>query len=505
MVVIGMPSSRVVTALLFACLLLMFLYSTYIFAPSYHPTLPTKPPSAQSPTHHTHIVPTPQHTEKPIVDDSPTPWQKEAESIISEAKSLIADPIQPPYKSKFYELGQRTKKARGWVKFLDNAPKSENTRPLLETVESAIASFFPFIQHSPKNPDSKTPFSDLRSSIVPGSRGFVIPTGKGTMRYATHLIGALQDILYCNMTIQIVYAGDEDLPLEDREKLLTRFKGLQFLDVLSVVDDSTLKLVKGGWAIKAFAALYAPFEEVLLSDADSVFVQVPESLFLDPLYEQTGALLFHDRLLWQHAFAERHEWWRSQIHEPSAALNKSLVWTEDYAEEGDSGVVVVDKSRLDVLMGLLHVAWQNTYDVREEVSYKITYGDKETWWFGLELSGATYAFEKHYGSMVGWFKDKVNDSVERICSFVIGHVDVRDDLIWYNGGLLKNKKVDPKEFGLPTHTVVDGTWEKGGDRTQMSCMIGHNVKPLNMDMQWILNSSITLAQELDRHFGFIES
>lgn len=492
------------TAVLFACLLLMFLYSTYIFAPSYHPTLPTKPPSAQSPTHPTHIVPTPQHTEKPKVDDGPTPWQKEADSIIIEAKSLIADPIQPPYKSKFYELGQRTKKAREWVKFLDNAPKSENTRPLLETVESAIASFFPFIQHSPKNPDSKTPFSDLRSSIVPGSRGFVIPTGKATMRYATHLIGALQDILYCNMTIQVVYAGDEDLPLEDREKLLARFKGLQFLDVLSVVDDSTLKLVKGGWAIKAFAALYAPFEEVLLSDADSVFVQVPESLFLDPLYEQTGALLFHDRLLWQHAFAERHEWWRSQIHEPSAALNKSLVWTEDYAEEGDSGVVVVNKSRLDVLMGLLHVAWQNTYDVREEVSYKITYGDKETWWFGLELSGATYAFEKHYGSMVGWFKDKVNDSVERICSFVIGHVDVRDDLIWYNGGLLKNKKVDPKEFGLPTHTVVDGTWEKGGDRTQMSCMVGHNVKPLNMDMQWILNSSITLAQELDQHFGFIE-
>ncbi|KXH54165.1 hypothetical protein CSAL01_08803 [Colletotrichum salicis] len=505
MVVIGMPSSRMATALLFACLLLMFLYSTYIFAPSYHPTLPTRPPSAQSPTHPTHVVPTPQHTEKPKADDSPTPWQKKADAIISEAKSLIADPIQPPYKSKFYELGQRTKKAREWVKFLDNAPKSENTRPLLETVESAIASFFPFIQHSPKNPDSKTPFSDLRSSIVPGSRGFVIPTGKGTMRYATHLIGALQDILYCNMTIQIVYAGDEDLPPEDREKLLARFKGLQFLDVLSVVDDKTLKLVEGGWAIKAFAALYAPFEEVLLSDADSVFVQVPESLFLDPLYEQTGALLFHDRLLWQHAFAERHEWWRSQIHEPSAALNKSLVWTEDYAEEGDSGVVVVDKSRLDVLMGLLHVAWQNTYDVREEVSYKITYGDKETWWFGLELSGASYAFEKHYGSMVGWLKDKVNDSIERICSFVIGHVDVRDDLIWYNGGLLKNKKVDPKEFGLPTHTVVDGTWEKGGDRTQMSCMVGHNVKPLNMDMQWILNSSITLAQELDQHFGFLES
>ncbi|KZL76866.1 glycosyl transferase [Colletotrichum tofieldiae] len=451
--------------------------------------------SAQPPTH-------PQHTEKPQ-EDSPTAWQKEADSIIREARSLIDNPIQPPYKSKFYDLGQRVKTAREWVKFLDNAPKSESSGLLLETVESAIGSFFPFIQHSPKRPDSKTPFSDLRSSIVPGSRGFVIPTGKGTMRYATHLIGSLQEILHSNMTIQIVYAGDEDLPPEDREKLHSRFSEVQFLDIFTVVDDTTLQLVKGGWAIKAFAALYAPFEEVLLSDADSVFVQVPEKLFLDPSYESTGALLFHDRLLWQHAFAERHDWWRSQIHDPSATLNKSLVWTEDYAEEGDSGVVVIDKSRLDVLMGLLHVAWQNTYDVREEVTYKITYGDKETWWFGFELSGSSYAFEKHYGAMVGWFKDKIDDTVQRICSFVIGHVDLRDELIWYNGGLLKNKKVDPQEFGLPTHTIVDGKWEKGGDRTQMSCMVGHNVKPLNKEMEWILNSSITLAQKLDKEFGFI--
>ena len=38
---------------------------------------------------------------------------------------------------------------------------------------------------------------------------------------------------------------------------------------------------------------------------------------------------------------------------------------EGYAEEGDSGVVVADKSRLGVLIGLLHIAWQNTRDVRE--------------------------------------------------------------------------------------------------------------------------------------------
>lgn len=126
-------------------------------------------------------------------------------------------------------------------------------------------------------------------------------------------------------SILIVYAGDENLPPSDRARMHSRFSEIQFLDILTVVDDATLKLVNGGWATKAFAALYAPVEEVSLLNADSVFVQAPETLFEDSSYTSTGVLLFHDRLLWQHAFAEHLDWWRSQIHDPSAELNKSLV------------------------------------------------------------------------------------------------------------------------------------------------------------------------------------
>jgi hypothetical protein len=429
-------------------------------------------------------------------------WQGHAASIIEEARAIINDPIESPYKSKFHILGERVRLARKWVRFLDNAPEFDDKQFLQETVESALASSFPFLR--PKFPDGKTPFTDLRSSIVPGSRGIVIPTGKGTLRYATHLIGSLKEVLHNKLPIQIVYAGNEDLPPHDRERLHSRFDDVQFLDILTAIDDTNLKLAEGGWAIKAFAALYAPFEEVILLDADCVFVQPPEKLFLDPSYTSTGALLFHDRLLWQHGAPERHEWWRSQIHEPSAALNRSLVWAEDYGEEGESGVVVINKSRLDVLMGLLHVAWQNMYDVREEVTYKLTYGDKESWWFGFELSGSSYAFEKHYGAMVGWFKEMVESSMfERICSFVIGHIDINDELIWYNGGLLRNKRADTHEFGLPTHTMVDGIWEKGSDRTQMSCMVGRTSTPLTQEVTRILNASITLAQRLDDEFGFL--
>lgn len=423
--------------------------------------------------------------------------------IIREAKSFVDEPIKPLYKYKFYDMGQRTQIARRWVEFLHDAPKSENKHALLEAVEGAIGSLYIYLQNSPKHPGSKMPFTDLHSSITRGSRGIVIPTGKATMRYAVHLIGSLKDVLHSELPIQIVYAGDKDLPTEDRERLRSRFKDVEFLDILSLVDDTIPKLEKGGWAIKAFAALYAPFEEVILLDADCVFVQPPEKLFSNPSYSSTGALLFHDRLLWQHSFRQRHDWWRSQIHHPSATLNKSLVWTQEYAEEEDSGVVVVDKSRLDVFMGLLHVAWQNTGAVRDEVTYKITYGDKESWWFGFELSGSSYSFERHYGTMIGWLEGKTEESMERICSFVIGHLDERDEVIWYNGGLLKNKRLDTHKFGLPTHIMVDGTWEKGATKDDMSCMLGSTGKSLPREVDQILNESITLAQDLDAEFGFL--
>ena len=122
-----------------------------------------------------------------------------------------------------------------------------------------------------------------------------------------------------------------------------------------------------------------------------LFLQAPEAI-LDHHsgYRRTGALLFHDRLLWQGAFKERHEWWELEHQTPSQALCKSLVYNKVHAEECDAGLVVLDKNKVHLLLGFLHACWQNTKLVREAWTYKMGYGDKETWWFGLELSGAEY-------------------------------------------------------------------------------------------------------------------
>ncbi|POR36819.1 Uncharacterized protein TPAR_02986 [Tolypocladium paradoxum] len=441
----------------------------------------------------------------PLLSDGRTWAAVDIDSITASAEQYRQSAIQPPYKHQFWEVGQRSRKLVEWLKYIDQIPgRSESKRKLVSAAETTATTLFPFIGSSPGKPNSKMPLNDLRSIYKKGSQGIVIPVGGGgqAVRFAAHLIVSLRDVLGCRLPIQIVYAGDTDLTKKQRDALASfdSTKNIEFLDVFTMFDDSTLSLQQGHWAIKPFAALASRFEQVILLDSDAVFLQQPEQLLKQRAYHDTGAYLFHDRLLWQHEFRERHEWWKDQIKEPSPALNRSRVWTEDYAEECDSGVVVLDKSRRQVFVGLLHIAWQNTRDVREEVSYKLTYGDKETWWLGLELAGSSYEFEPHYGSILGWEKEQPDDNgaeSDRVCSFVIAHTDDNERLIWFNGSLVKNKLVDSESYEVPTAWMMDGSWEKGATKQSMSCMVGAEVRRLSGEEQRILRRSIEGASKVD--------
>ncbi|KAK0612564.1 glycosyltransferase family 71 protein [Bombardia bombarda] len=407
-------------------------------------------------------------------------------------------PFTTPFREKFGDAGARTRIVKDWLVRSEETEDAEEKAVLAEAVEQAIVAIYPFLQNPPSNPASETPLADLRSSFESGSAGIVITTGDATLRYSSHLIVSLRSVLNSTLPIQIVYAGDRDLSANSRMRLarmVTAGPALEFIDMNTVFDNTTLHFHEnhGGWAMKAFAVLGSRFERVMLIDADAVFLQPPEVFLEHPAFLRTGTLLFHDRLLWKGEFADRHSWWRSQIRHPSPALHSSLVWTEDYAEEGDSGVVVLDKSRVDVLMGLLHISWQNSFPVRESITYKITYGDKETWWFGLELAGATYEFEKHYGAIVGW-EETDEEGRRKVCSFVIAHVDEKDQLLWYNGGLLKNKALEEMKnvYQVPQKWMVDAEWKKGIAKSDMSCMVGgevHDLTPKELD---------TLAQAIEQ-------
>ncbi|KAI9642630.1 hypothetical protein NHQ30_009435 [Ciborinia camelliae] len=269
----------------------------------------------------------------------------------------------------------------------------------------------------------------------------------------------------------------------------------------------------GKWAIKPFALLASTFEEVILIDSDAFFLQPPE-VILDTHsgYHNTGTLFFHDRLTGKDAYRYCHDFWRWQMmgHRPSSTFTKSRVMKENYGQEQESGVVVPNKGKLGVLMGLLHACWQNTYAVRELITYQNTHGDKETFWLGMELSGVEYSFAEHYGGIIG---DRVNDTVtpvrEKLCGSVIAHVDERERLLWFNGGLVRRKDdsegrrafmdVRGEAVGL---WALDGKWRwnSEGNRWNMACMEGGAVKELSEDERQVIEGSVEGAKEVDERF-----
>ncbi|SLM41371.1 Nucleotide-diphospho-sugar transferases [Lasallia pustulata] len=407
--------------------------------------------------------------------------------------------------SEFGELGSRVKILTDWIQTseaLAGGISPNDFASLNRYIQEAALALFPFIEN-PSRPDGRNaPLKQLRESYIPKSKGIVIATGKGTFRYACHLISNLRDVLHSTLPIQVAYAGEDDLPLAYREAIVSMGANIETLDITSVLNDTTLdfKIEDGGWAVKPFALLACKFEQAILLDADAVFLQKPEVIFEDHEgYQQTGTLLFHDRLLWQGAFKDRHQWWEKEMehHAIGETLSKSKVYMEGYAEEGDSGVVAFDKGRLPVLMGLLHICWQNTLAVRQKFTYRLGYGDKESWWFGLALSGVPYTMEGHYGSILGEIDTGKSNTV---CSFTIAHVDEKEKLLWYNGSLLKNKALNKLEFLLPSHWMMDGTWEKGAQKSDISCMRDGTVREADESAKKVVELSVENAKKIDKNF-----
>lgn len=424
--------------------------------------------------------------------------------IIASARSYLDAPLPT---SAFGEMGNRTKIITDWMEeaaHLSQYLSRKETALLTAQLEETVVSMYPFLKN-PMDPENPLPFATLRKSIIPGSRGIVITSGRSHFRYALHLIGNIRIVLKSNLPIQIMYAGEDDLPSDHRKVLTSMFRHVKTLDLLTVFDDTAIDLRHGTWATKSFAVLASKFEQVLAVDADAVFLQKPDVIFENHSgYRSRGVLLFHDRLLWQNMFIERAEWWKKEMGNriPSDTLTSSKVWTEGYAEECDSGVIALDKSRLAVLMALLHICWQNSADVRTQWTYRLTYGDKESWWFGLELCSVPFVFENHYAAVLG--RTEIRNEQTLVCSFSIAHVDEQEKLLWYNGSLLKNKAFNLTDFIVPEVWMVDGFWIKGNTKADTSCMRDSEVRDVQEDIKKVINDSITVAQWVDKevqHLG----
>lgn len=233
-------------------------------------------------------------------------------------------------------------------------------------------------------------FSDhltLHAHFRNGGRGIVL---SGNDKQAPFFLTSIQSFrrLGCNLPVEIMYLGENDLNDDWRMKLES-IPGVVTRDLSQMVSDEGWELK--GWASKAFALLMSSFREVIYLDADALFFVNPEDLFEDPGYVETGALFFRDRV---YAPSSRKQWLKDMLPKPiSKKAQTSRYWTGESREQQESGCLVVDKWRHFVAM--LTVTRMNGPD-RDDNSktgakgvYSLFYGDKETFWLGWELAGDT--------------------------------------------------------------------------------------------------------------------
>lgn len=137
-----------------------------------------------------------------------------------------------------------------------------------------------------------------------------------------------------------MYLGDRDLSQDMREQL-EALPGVTTRDLSVMVNDNGWTLA--GWAGKPFAILFSSFREAIFIDADSLFLQNPETLFEDEAYQKTGALFFKDRLMMPES---KKRWLQEILPRPvSSKAMESRFWKGQSGHMQESGVVVVDKWR----------------------------------------------------------------------------------------------------------------------------------------------------------------
>ncbi|KAJ3062999.1 hypothetical protein HDU98_001126 [Podochytrium sp. JEL0797] len=255
--------------------------------------------------------------------------------------------------------------------------------------------------------------------------GIVFTTGQWHFELAVHAILTLRDVLKCNLPIEVIYMGPNDLT-PDMIKAFDSMPGVTTLDVLTKFSTTDIN----GWAVKPFSILASSFRTTIFIDADSLFFQNPETVVRESmLFKEFGQLFYHDRSMFKD---DPVEWFHSINPEMSRYAGTLRYTNKLSAHEMESGVVVVDKGRTGNLFALLMVCQMNS-KVERDIAYKHMHGDKETFWISWDMARVPYKFTPNFGGTVGYKNDK-----DHICGGLF-HTDEYSRPLWWNGSVLANK------------------------------------------------------------------
>ncbi|KAI9242431.1 MAG: mannosyltransferase putative-domain-containing protein [Podila humilis] len=342
---------------------------------------------------------------------------------------------------------------------------------------------------------------DLYRESRNGGRGIVMCVGNYHTKYARTVIKTLRDVLKSSLPIEIYYTGEPDLSPENRA-WFEKFDDVKTIDITTLIDNNLLVLE--GWAVKPFAMLVSRFSEIILMDSDAYFLQDPAVMFEDEGYKETGTVYFYDRTLFPGTGGDKKQWLESFLPTMSNHPAKTRWFRLKGDHEQESGVVVFDKRRL--FLGLLAICKLNDLHERQQVTYKKTWGDKETFWIALEMIQEPYSFVKYGGGAIGndsTIRHNVAPKLDRVCGNQL-HFDFRGQPLWWNSGVVRDKFTTGSPYLLYTAYMKDedGDWD-----FESSCLVQKHSTSI-MEVEWaqrkvaleILKADRDVAVEIDRSY-----
>jgi hypothetical protein len=111
----------------------------------------------------------------------------------------------------------------------------------------------------------------------------------------------------------------------------------------------------------------------------------------------------------------------------------------------------------------------NSQKVRDEITYKRFYGDKESYWFAHALSSTPYHFVPGYSGGIGRIShDKEDDKVvmekEMICTLQLLHtLESTGEPLWFNNAITEFKGADDAHYIVPEAWIPHGGRWHGGE------------------------------------------
>ncbi|KAG0212096.1 hypothetical protein BGX28_006857 [Mortierella sp. GBA30] len=388
------------------------------------------------------------------------------------------------------------------------APPS-NIAPAVELLQRLEQVTFPWIlNHYKSSYDLYKSYSRDRE----GGRGIIMCVGNYHTKYARTALKTLREVVKSKLPVEIYYNGEYDLSQENRA-WFEQFDDVKTIDITTVIDNSLLHLE--GWAVKPFALLVSRFSEAILMDSDAYFLEDPAVMFEDGGYKEVGTVYFYDRTLFPGAGGDKKAWLESFLPTMSNHPAKTRWFKLKGDHEMESGVVVFDKRRH--LLGLLAICKMNDYHERKQVTYQKSWGDKETFWIGLEMIQERYSFVRYRGGVIGNVGDAIpykevlpqdeidrynlgdipltatnpidpnthlqthrnHANMDRICGNQL-HFNFRGQPLWWNSGVVRDKFTAGSPYLKYTAYMKDedGVWDFGS-----SCLVQKNPGAI-MEVDW---------------------